>query len=923
MNRTPNASASAKRSLRNRRLLACLLLTLATAGHLAATTEADLGEAMVVRELDRETTWRHLGVYLREASPTFERRFGLPNAFRISRIHWGSPLGQMAREGDLIVGYNSQPVESISTFLSALSGQEGNEMRLDLIRMPEMRSETRTVVLVDWVAEALKNPKSDDPRILNNLGWMLQHGLGIGINESLALGYYRRAAALGNPEAMTSLGWSRINLQISDELRYFFDLNGLAWHPDLHLRERLRAERATAFNESLNWYRRGAAQGWHRSLAMIPHTLVLWGEARPREEELRELYRQAIEAGSRASLTSYGQFLEETEEAIIFGYPTPLAETMFRRAAMRGDNRAQYQMLRVYHYSAEPSMGTEEAADWFQIAAENGLRVAQMELAKSSRSGLFPGSNEGPHPELKQPARALAWYRFLMKQGDLRQTDIEEIEEQLADDVHWNNATDRFRDLPDSDAKALVAKALEIVDGELAGHEFGAMSFLSRSYLEGIGVTPDFYQGVSWEEARFDGDGVQTPASVQDRVAKLRRTMKATSPSPQTRVRFERLFSDWKQLARRSRPEKHSSSVRLGFGISLDQSVLESATLDEYDDQVRRSLNRGLACLQGLDSEASLRIGAQLLDTLATVEVSIHLEGHGNRSFLARASGPGEEKHGTIVLNRDAKGQDDTPWSGDDLEGEGEDSFQALLMHELLHTAGYLHGKGIDYPYAISRCCFHDTGHYERQKQQLACTVLNTLPDAQIDAKQLLENQAVLPEAWNLSATSSLSYLVTEDFSEVVADTFWSALPDCPPQWDERGKYVEATPLRCALRRAVDRKRAIDLGVDPTVIEPVGSPLAEAMLTQLEELVQYRSSERDETEDARALIEWSEFFLNTAIDPLEVESPGYVFLFYDIRRLLARQLDSLLTADSLPPGLEKEARETIADLAESFERIRR
>lgn len=198
--------------------------------------------------------------------------------------------------------------------------------------------------------------------------------------------------------------------------------------------------------------------------------LVLPAMAAGNEQPARPGLDEAATAGDVEVAQAYA-YLQAGELDQLMEILVPLA---------RGGNaRAQFLMGELYSRGEGVPQDSEQAAQWWRKAAEQGMAYAQNELGVVLTDGIGVEAD---------PLQALAWYRKAAEQG----LGVAQINIGL---IYLNGSTGIPQDEPQA-----VAWFRKAADQQLGWAQF----YLGVAYYNGRGVVKDLQQAFAWFQKAAD-----------------------------------------------------------------------------------------------------------------------------------------------------------------------------------------------------------------------------------------------------------------------------------------------------------------------------------------------------------------------------------------------------------------------------------
>ncbi len=216
----------------------------------------------------------------------------------------------------------------------------------------------------------------DNPVVLSSLGHLYFEGLGIAMDQSLAVELFRKAADAGYAPASLRLG--------------FAYLTGSG------------AEQNTL--EARGWLEQAAADGSTTAMRQLGLSYRAPLADPPDPGTARQWYERAWEAGDAEALSHIG-FMIEAGELESADEP---ARSYFERAAEAGSGLAQTKLAHLYLTGEDMPQDIEKARELFTAAADGGHAGGYLGLAYLYESGTGVAAD---------PQFALQWYQRAAEAG--------------------------------------------------------------------------------------------------------------------------------------------------------------------------------------------------------------------------------------------------------------------------------------------------------------------------------------------------------------------------------------------------------------------------------------------------------------------------------------------------------------------------
>lgn len=195
------------------------------------------------------------------------------------------------------------------------------------------------------------------PGAMRSLGVCCANGHGVPLSHEEAVRWYRRAADLGDAHAMCWLGLCCAN----------------GWGVD------------QSHEKAVYWYRRAADKEDAEAMHYLGYCYEYGQGVSESLEESARWYRRAADNGNAEGMLRLafcytdGFGVSQSHEE---------AASWFRRAADKGNARAMYWLGSLYEYGEGVSQSYEEAVKWFRRAADKGDIDGMIALGYCYKNGL-------------------------------------------------------------------------------------------------------------------------------------------------------------------------------------------------------------------------------------------------------------------------------------------------------------------------------------------------------------------------------------------------------------------------------------------------------------------------------------------------------------------------------------------------------
>jgi len=240
-----------------------------------------------------------------------------------------------------------------------------------------------------------------------NLGYMLQHGLGITKDPVQALAWYRQAAAKGETQADYYLGSMYLNGEgVPQDARQAFDhYKKAADHDDRSAQCMLGQMYEDGsgvtqdYTQAMTWYRKPASLGYACAEDGLGY-LYEHGLGTPRDYvQASQWYKKAADQGDASAQNALG-ILYENGRGVPQDYRQALS--LYQSAADQGSGPAEQNLGYLYQNGWGTDSDPFKAFFWYQKAADQGIAMAENNLGVLYANGAGVG---------RDPTQALNWYQ--------------------------------------------------------------------------------------------------------------------------------------------------------------------------------------------------------------------------------------------------------------------------------------------------------------------------------------------------------------------------------------------------------------------------------------------------------------------------------------------------------------------------------
>ena len=299
-------------------------------------------------------------------------------------VRYSSHEYLLLSEQDQLNPYTSPVFTELNRLVLSLGFIDTYHTYLKALQSPHLPLEAYDFSLLAPNLMYRRAAEMGDPEAMNSLGFYYEFGQGgLTKDTSKAVEWYRKAAEKGNPPAMNNLGCC-----------YYDGKGGLTKDT----------------SKAVEWYRKAAEKG--NTIAMYNLGYCYnYGNGGLTKDEVKavEWYQKAADAGSAAAMCELGYAYAHEKGGIT--KDKAKAVEWYKKAAEAGEVSAMCILGSVY---AEGSWGLTKdgtkAVEWYQKAAEAGDEYAMRQLGSAyefGKGGLT-----------KNEAKAVEWYKKAADAGN-------------------------------------------------------------------------------------------------------------------------------------------------------------------------------------------------------------------------------------------------------------------------------------------------------------------------------------------------------------------------------------------------------------------------------------------------------------------------------------------------------------------------
>ncbi len=228
---------------------------------------------------------------------------------------------------------------------------------------------------------------------MHRLGYMYNEGLGVELNETEAVKWYRRAAMRGNAASQLNLGYmyefaegvDKDNTEAVKWYRKSADQGNATAQANLgHMYEYGKGV-AKNYSEALRWYHKSAKQGSARGQNKIGRMYQYGKGVKQNYSEAIKWYRKSAEKGNAVGQVNLG-YMYGTGTGVSKNYSE--AVKWYRKSALQGDETGQSNLGYMYYNGYGVSKSYKEAYYWYYKSATQNYAKAQYWLGYLYENGL-------------------------------------------------------------------------------------------------------------------------------------------------------------------------------------------------------------------------------------------------------------------------------------------------------------------------------------------------------------------------------------------------------------------------------------------------------------------------------------------------------------------------------------------------------
>ena len=263
--------------------------------------------------------------------------------------------------------------------------------------------------------------EANNSEAMTFVGYMYEKGLGVAINNSMALYWYRRGAEAGNSYSMNNLGWMLLNAIGVDKNPY---------EAEMWLRKSVKLGNALAmtniggmyrdglggeqdYDKAFQWYQKGADAGNDIAMNNLGWLYEQGFGVEKNYQKAAYWYKLSADAGNAYAMTNLGWFyenglgVEKSDEKAVYWYKL-------------GAEAGNAQAMNNYGWMLLKGRGIEmdqlNGENWLRKAADAGNQMAMTNLGWIYRDGLAGEQNY---------YKAFFWYKKGAEAGnDISMTNL-------------------------------------------------------------------------------------------------------------------------------------------------------------------------------------------------------------------------------------------------------------------------------------------------------------------------------------------------------------------------------------------------------------------------------------------------------------------------------------------------------------------
>ena len=289
-------------------------------------------------------------------------------------------------EQDQLNPYISPVFTELNHWVLSLGFIDTYHTYLKALQSPHLHLEAYDFSLLAPILMYRRAAEMGDLEAMRSLGNCYYNGQGgLTKDTSKAVEWYRKAAEAGNARAMCDLGYCYYNGQGG-----------------------LRKDET----KTMEWYKKAAEAGNARAMCNLGVCYELGiGGLRKDEAKAVKWYKKAAEAGEATAMCYLGLCYEYGQGGLTTD--TSKAVEWYRKAAEAGNAGAMYNLGYCY-YNGQGGLtkDTSKAVEWYQKAAEAGYATAMFNLGYAYA--------QGQGGLTKDTSKAVEWYRKAAEAGNAR-----------------------------------------------------------------------------------------------------------------------------------------------------------------------------------------------------------------------------------------------------------------------------------------------------------------------------------------------------------------------------------------------------------------------------------------------------------------------------------------------------------------------
>ena len=299
-------------------------------------------------------------------------------------VRYSSHEYLLLSEQDQLNPYISPVFTELNHWVLSLGFIDTYHTYLKALQSPHLHLEAYDFSLLAPILMYRRAAEMGDLEAMRSLGFYYEYGKGgLTKDEVEAVEWYRKAAEKGNTTAMNNLG-----------LCYQFGHGGLTKDT----------------SKAVEWYRKAAEKGNTTAMYNLGHCYE-YGEEGLTKDEVKavEWYRKAAEKGDTTAMYKLGICYECGQGGLT--QDEAKAGEWYQKMAETGDADAMHDLGFCYEYGEEGLTKDEvKAVKWYQKAAEAGKAYAMYDLGNRYEYGQGGLT--------KDEVKAVEWYRKAAKAGN-------------------------------------------------------------------------------------------------------------------------------------------------------------------------------------------------------------------------------------------------------------------------------------------------------------------------------------------------------------------------------------------------------------------------------------------------------------------------------------------------------------------------